>query len=908
MMNGRRRWRHGGFWKWLAPAAAATILGCARTPAPTPAPALAPTGGEPEQNVLRAKLSNGLRVVIVRNLLAPVVTTVINYQAGSDESPRGFPGMAHASEHMMFRGSPGLDAAQLANISAAIGGDFDADTQQMVTQYFFTLPAENLDLALHIESIRMRGIDDTEALWGRERGAIEQEVAQDLSSPDYIFYTNLLTLLFKGTPYARDALGSRPSFDKTTGAMLKEFHDTWYVPNNAVLVICGDVAPAQALDQVKQLFGDVPRGPLPERPVFHFQPVEPQTIKVDTDQATGMAVIAFRVPGSDSPDFAAMQVLSDALSSQRGRLYSLVAEGNALSASFSYDTLTQAGLGYATAGFPAGGDAEKLLAEMRGILAAELKYGLSADLVEAAKRREVASLEFQKNSVSGLAMAWSQAVAVEGRQSPEDDVKAIRKVTVAEVIRVGREYLDTNHAITAILSPHPSGQPVSEKGYGGKESFSTSETSAVALPEWAGRAVERLDLPQSTLHPVVTVLPNGLKLIVQPESVSDSVSVYGRIKSNPEVETAQGKDGVDDMLGQLFSFGSRTMSRVAFQKALDDIAANESAGSDFSLQVLSENFERGVQLLADNELSPALPGKAFAILQPQLAAEVAGQLESPSYLQRRAVVTGLFPASDPAQRQATPKTIQSLTMADVTHYYRSVFRPDLTTIVVAGKVTPDRAAQVIQKYFGAWKGAGPKPDPLWPAVPPNEPWTTTVPDSSRVQDNVDLTETVGLALNNPDRYALELGDHVLGGGFYATRLYHDLRAEAGLVYFVGSSFQFGQTRSDYTVSYGCDPPNVGKARAMIVSELQAMQQRDVTPEELRQAKGLLLREIPLSESSVERIAQGWLNRSTHDLPLDEPMLAARHYFDLTAPEIRAAFAKWIRTDGLGQVTLGPAPR
>jgi predicted Zn-dependent peptidase len=95
-------------------------------------------------------------------------------------------------------------------------------------------------------------------------------------------------------------------------------------------------------------------------------------------------------------------------------------------------------------------------------------------------------------------------------------------------------------------------------------------------------------------------------------------------------------------------------------------------------------------------------------------------------------------------------------------------------------------------------------------------------------------------LSDPDRYALELGDHVLGGGFYATRLYHDLRAEAGLVYFVGSSFQFGQTRSIYTVSYGCDPPNVGKARAMIVSNLKAMQERDVTPEE-----GLLLREIPL---------------------------------------------------------------
>ena len=136
-------------------------------------------------------------------------------------------------------------------------------------------------------------------------------------------------------------------------------------------------------------------------------------------------------------------------------------------------------------------------------------------------------------------------------------------------------------------------------------------------------------MPHSTLHPVVTVLPNGLKLIVQPESVSDTVSVYGRVKSNPDVETAKGKEGVDDMLGQLFSFGTKSLDRLAFQKALDDIAANESAGTDFSLQVLAEDFERGVQLLADNELSPALPQKAFAIIQPEVAAAVAGPTGKP---------------------------------------------------------------------------------------------------------------------------------------------------------------------------------------------------------------------------------------------------------------------------------------
>jgi zinc protease len=359
------------------------------------------------------------------------------------------------------------------------------------------------------------------------------------------------------------------------------------------------------------------------------------------------------------------------------------------------------------------------------------------------------------------------------------------------------------------------------------------------------------------------------------------------------------------MLDRLFPFGTKSLDRIAYQKALDEIAANETAGVNFSLDVLSEHFERGVQLLADNELSPALPEKAFSILQPELAAAAAGELESPSYLKDRAVRRGLFPKRDPAQRQTTPKTIESLTPTDVQNFYRRCFRPDLTTIVVIGKIAPDEAKSVIEKYFGAWSAAGQKPDTLWPAVPLNKPSTTQVPDTSRVQDEVELTEIIAPTLSNSDRYALELGNHVLGGAFYATRLYHDLREEGGLVYFVGSSFQFGETRSIYAVNYACDPPNVAKARDIIVGNLKAMRDREVTPEELRQAKGLLLREIPLSESSVERIADGWLYRSTHNLPLDEPILAAKRYFSLTAPEVQAAFGKWIRPADLVQVTMGP---
>ena len=221
----------------------------------SPLPAGAP---QPVQDVSRATLDNGLRVVVVHNSLAPVVTTVVNYLVGSNESPRGFPGTAHALEHMMFRGSPDLSADQLANVAAAMGGDFNAETQQSVTRYFFTVPKQDLDVALHIESIRMRNLLATDGLWVRERSAIEQEIAQDLSIPENVCHTKLLAAMFRGTPYEHDALGTRPSFDATTGAMLKNFYDTWYAPNNAILVIAGDVNPSTTIAEVKNLFGSIP--------------------------------------------------------------------------------------------------------------------------------------------------------------------------------------------------------------------------------------------------------------------------------------------------------------------------------------------------------------------------------------------------------------------------------------------------------------------------------------------------------------------------------------------------------------------------------------------------------------------------------------------------------------------------
>ncbi len=862
----------------------------------------------PHGAVVRATLSNGLRVVIVRNALAPVVSTSINYLVGADETPADFPGTAHAQEHMMFRGSPGLSADQLANIGSIMGGSFNADTRQTVTQYYYTIPAEDLDVALHIEALRMSGVLDSEKDWQQERGAIEQEVAQDLSDPQYVMFTRVRAALFASTSYAHDGLGTRPSFDRTTAAMLKAFHDKWYAPNNAILVIVGDLDPDATLARVRELFGSIAARPVPARPGLNLRPVKAQSLQLKTDLPYGMQEIAMRMPGLESPDYPALEILSDVLSSQRGALYELVPQGKALSASFSFDPLPKAGVGTATVTFPAGAKAAPLEKEVRAILARIARDGVAPELVEAAKLQERRAAEFEKNSIGGLATVWSEAVAVDGLDSPDQDLARLEQVTVADVNRVARKYLDLEHAVVAVLTPRGSGRPVAASGFGGQESIALGEPKPTPLPDWATAALGRLAVPPSTVHPTVTRLQNGLTLIVQPESVSNTISVYGHIRNRPEVQVPEGREGLSSVLDQLFSYGSERLDRLAFQRALDQIGADEEAGTKFGVSVLKENFERGVELLADNELHPALPQEGFEVVRQQLREGVAGRLNSPGYRAGRALGVALFPKGDPSLREALPQTVSSLTLEDVRGYYRAAFRPDLAVITVIGDVSPEAAKVVIEKYFGSWSAAGEAPQTTLPPVPLSPASATAVPDASRVQDDVTLAETIGVTSASPDRYALTLGNTVLGGGFYSTRLSRDLRKSAGLVYSVDSRFEIGKSRGIYLVQYACDPQNVTKVQASVARELDAMRKSPVTDDELQRAKAMLLRRIPLAEASTGAIAQGLIARWDLELPLDEPTVAATRYISLSAEDVRAAFAQWLRPQDLARVSLGPKPR
>ncbi len=900
--------------RFLGGAALLAVLGLSGTgraapatgpdPMPTTPPPATAQHATAASSALRATLPNGLRVVIVRDRLAPVVSTEINYLAGSNDAPPGFPGTAHATEHMMFRGSDGLDKDQLAEIGSKLGGSYNADTTETVTQYYYTAPADDLAVVLHVEALRMNRLTLDQTDWDTERGAIEQEVSRDLSSPAYTYLSQLQATMFAGTPYEHDALGTRPSFDRTNATLLRAFWSRWYAPNNAVLVIVGDVDPDKALADVKAAFGAIQAKPLPPHPTFALRPVTPRTLSLPTDYPVGIATLAYRMPGSRARDFAAADVLGDVLSSERGSLYALVPAGDALAAQFLYRPKPDVGYGVVFAAFPKGADSAPLLAKLRAVMAGVARNGVPAELVEAAKRREVAQIGEGNDSISGLAQSWSNVLAFDGLDSPDALAAAYKAVTVADVNRIARAVLDPAHEVAAVLTPQDSGKPIAGKGFGGAESFAAAPGHPVALPDWAAAALSELHVPEASPAPVVGVLPNGLRLIVQPEHVTSTVSLYGQIRQVTETEEPRGQEGVASVVERLFDYGSQSKDGLTFQGALDAIAADESAGSGFSLKVLSSQFDTGLALLADNELHPVFPADAFRVVQHQAAGGLAGLLGSPSYLFGRATLKAVVPAGDPSLREATPKTVMTLTSAQAEAYYRRAYRPDLATIVIVGDITPEHARTAVERAFGGWTASGPTPAIDLPPIPPNGPAHDYVPDRSTLQSTINLAETLGVRVDDPDHFTLTVGNEILGDGF-SSRLYQDLRVKGGYVYSVSSALKWSRTRSDYSVTYGADPDKIGRARDLVVRDMEAMQRGVVSPDELTRAKASLLRQIPMEHASYDDIGYEDLHLSDLGLPLDQAQRAAQHYYDTTAEQVQAAFGRWLRPHDLVEVVQGP---
>ena len=859
-------------------------------------------------DVTRQTLGNGLQVVVVHDSLAPVVTTMLNYKAGSNE--QRYDGQAHALEHMMFRGAKTLSESQLSDISELLGGSYDADTQAEVTQYYFTAPSQYLELLLRMESSRMRGALLGQNEWNIEKGAITQEVTQDYSSPLRRLFQDVQTSLFLGTPYAKNGLGTQEGFARVIdAAKLRSFYDAWYHPNNAVLVVAGDVDGASTVSMVRKYFASIPAARVPDRPPVHLHALSSKTLKVDSDQPYTIVGLAFRFPGWNDRDYEAAQVLQSVLNNQRADLYGLVASGRVLYAGFqNIDSHAKASGAAFIAVVPATAKPEVGIDAVRGVIESYKKNGVPAEFVDVAKRRAIASAEYKANSIEDLASEWSDAVAVKGQSSPDGNLAALKSITPADVNRVLRKYVDFGHMIVAEAVPKNLGKVSSNPPPPpAKEDAKVTILHHDPLPSWAIEAFKDVRVPQASSAPVDSTLANGMRLIVVPQRVSHTVVVSGHIGSNEAIQAPKTIQGVADITSQLLSFGTTTYDRLAFRKQLDDIAAEVEAGTDFSMTALSDQFDRGVALLADEELHPAFPSSSFATIQQQEVQSLQGAMTSPDYLFGVAVNKALYPASDPMQVTPTPQTAAAVTMESLKTWYGDAYRPDMTTVVVVGDVTPESAKATFEKYFGGWKAAGPKPDVFLPAVPPNAAADVVVPDASRIQSEVQLVQTTPLTRGDSEWAAMAVANAAFGASATSI-LFHDIRDVHGLVYSISSELNARKNRGTFSIRFSTDPGKIDSAQSLALGDLNQLLRGGVNADDLARGKTMLVSEVPIREQSFGGIAGQLLGYSEIGLPLNQATIDATREIATTNEDLVAALKQSIRPGAFVRVILGPGPK
>jgi len=437
----------------LAAALLAPLLPAALLPARAQTPASAPNAVLPTRparlDYKVTTLANGLKVVTLEDHRAPVVTLQVWYRVGSKEEPGGKAGFAHLFEHLMFKGSKNLGPEEHSRIIEAIGGNYNADTSFDRTRYFETVPSNALDRVLFLEADRMASLRVDEKNLGSERNVVEEEYRLRVANAPYgLLLENVQAQVFPAAhPYAHTTIGNIADLDAAKLAEVRAFHDTYYKPNNATLVLVGDFQTDAALAKIRKYFGIVPKGGAPFPRLSQPAPDQTaarQAVFYDKLAPLPLVGMAFRLPEPSSPDSPVFDVMSQILSQgQSSRLYrSLVRDQQlAVQAAGQKIDLKLGGLFFFFAVANAGkapGDVERALAEQIERLRATPVTNVE---LAKAKNQALTALVFGQISTEEKANALGEADLLYGDPGQVNRYfDELNAVSAGDVQRVAQKY------------------------------------------------------------------------------------------------------------------------------------------------------------------------------------------------------------------------------------------------------------------------------------------------------------------------------------------------------------------------------------------------------------------------------------------------------------------------------------
>lgn len=410
------------------------------------------------------ELDNGMQIVVIENHRAPVVTHMVWYKVGAADEPAGKSGIAHYLEHLMFKGTGTRAPGEFSQIIADLGGRENAFTSQDYTGYFQTIAPQHLGLMMELEADRMTGLVLTDEIIEPERRVIlEERRSRTENNPRSLLSEQVTAATYLNHPYRLPVIGWAHEIETLSRADLESFYETWYAPNNAILVVSGDVDPDEVFRLARETYGKIEAKALPPR----LRPVEPPQLaprevvmrdaRVDQPSWSRRYLAPSYVAG-DTAHAYALELLSEIIGGgTTGRIYRTIVVDQSLAASagawYSPGDLDLTTFGVWFSPRP-GVPVETVREAMDEQIAILIKDGITADELERAKQRLIDSAIFARDSVGGPARVLGAALAsgqtVEGVEAWPDRIRA---VTVEQVDAAAREIFNENRSTTGVLLP-----------------------------------------------------------------------------------------------------------------------------------------------------------------------------------------------------------------------------------------------------------------------------------------------------------------------------------------------------------------------------------------------------------------------------------------------------------------------
>ena len=886
----------------------------------------------------RFELANGLTVLVHEDRKAPVVGVSVWYNVGSKHEPKGKTGFAHLFEHLMFNGSenaPGDFFEPLQQIGAT---DFNGTTWFDRTNYFQTVPTGAIDRTLMLESDRMGYLLGavTQEKLDNQIGVVQNEKRQGDNGPyGLVEYEQLENLYPSGHPYHHSTIGSMADLSSATLEDVKQWFRDNYGPNNAVLVLAGDIDAATAKEKVTKWFGAIPRGPATPKVDAPVPTLDAPKSKTIYDRVASPRVYRmWAVPGLDNPDFLPLSMgatvlgglsssrLDDALVRQQKLAVSVVARA---------EIFAQAGQFVVYADASPGVDKETLAAALDAEIAKFISEGPTADEIQRATTvyaaGQIRGLE-QVGGFNGKAPTLAEGLLYQGDPAAyKSTLTRAAALTPAEVRDVTAKWLD-RPVFELIVEPGDRTEGGENRG-----GFVISPDNGAMAPQFyfgpddVGGATGVPEADRSTLPPVEDFKPLDFPDI-QRATLDNGMQVYfARRDAVPTVNVrisfdagyaADPRDrlGIQSLMLNLMGEGTTTMSSSEFAIAGEKLGVTINAGADndttsFFMNAVKPNFLASLNLLSEYIRDPAFNPQDLERVRAQQLTRITNELNDPGSIAQRALTPILFgnqhPYGIPPSGTGDPKVVASVTRDELFDFHRTWLRPDTAKVYVVGNTTLEETVRLLNASLGAWKApATPAPVKSYDApVPAPQPRIVLI-DRPNSPQSVIIGGRVLDHKGTDDLTVLRSANEVFGGSFLS-RINMNLRETKGWSYGVRSLLRAPLDRSSFLIYAPVQADRTGDSIIELRKDLSAFTgDNGVSKEELERLVNGNVRELPGQFETSDSVLGGIANIVTYDRPDDYYETLAEKYSALTTEQLDAAARADFKGDDLVFVVVGDA--